>query len=1038
MPARLSQYVAIHGRDGNPVGGGCLVAKRRIITCAHVVEAALGFGIGKLLEAPKDHLKVRFTFAAKAFNVDCRVVHWNPVHNGYPLKENEDLALLEVLSDLSDDIEVMEVPRRALSRIPVFCYKAGQNGGSSYGTINDDLCEGGRIQINKATSNGIRIEPGFSGAPLISADGNDLFCGIVMTGRQDPEDQTIFGKSPAYVREVIDLDAENGPTRNRLDSDQAAEYLAVQRRLEFGTSNPYLLGKHFYGRRREQEELTKWLCSNEKHLASDYELQDVRIFCICDLGGTGKSALVDHWLNMPSTKQALRDNGLPTPFWASFYSKDFSFPDMLERLKDYLGISLGRDFVVCGDDAYRRTVVKKILAVLMKTPALIVFDGLEREMGAFNDSVNRGLDSEQQDVRAESLNVPTTERYLRETVFQDLLLGLVMTKAKVILTTRHVPEELRDLQGTHRRVHVHPLGPLDAEDACKIWNDTIGQNSSGVDEFVLRFFDLVGYHPCSIVIVASSLASDPDKRSLKQWFESFEVELQLRCTDRDALKTSLRHRWIDLATRDLKLSRRKAWNLLVEIAHSASAIEIETLKNITIRDSLNTTKGRPLFENGDQFDVALDLLQYRRLIGVSNQDVDMHPVIRTHVRQWAFAVFRDPSTADEETLRAVKGDGDGELAQRFWASDIEQQFLTLKTADPERRDELVGGQSMLRQKLAEMYQQGTDRSKPWMSRLPRFAHRRVQADCVYLTANALMVNGDWEDSRYLYRVAKELYELCGDSASIGDCMWSMNWQLIYGGDLLESERTVVGSLLKEDPTKLKTVKNLFWLILLLSVRKHPSAQRLLQIVDKDFDRWTLQAASETSYYLEDYSASRHHALQALRSDERIGRRQELWEWVSLGLAAMRVSSYEQSFESLGRARASGIGLGYEIITLFALAGLTEAHAECSFELSNTNNAEDSLSKGISAHNQYRILDAQDRYQIPATDAHLSAAMIFEALGQRENAITWAIRALEVATRSGSPFVYASGERRAITFLTKIGAESSPKTSEGLIIILKEV
>ncbi|MBK7190668.1 MAG: hypothetical protein IPH86_18910 [bacterium] len=197
------------------------------------------------------------------------------------------------------------------------------------------------------------------------------------------------------------------------------------------------------------------------------------------------------------------------------------------------------------------------MEALQRESALIVLDGLEREMGAFSDSVNRGLDSEQQDVRAESGKVPATERFLRERVFQDLLVGLLATKAKVILTTRHVPEELRDAKGGPRRIHVHELGPLESEDACRIWNAALGQDGLVVEEFVYRFLDLVGYHPHAIVVVAASLANAPDTRSLKQWFEHFDVEQKVRCTDRDALKTSLRHRWIDLATHDLKKAAAK-------------------------------------------------------------------------------------------------------------------------------------------------------------------------------------------------------------------------------------------------------------------------------------------------------------------------------------------------------------------------------------------------------------------------------------------------------------------------------------------------
>ncbi|MBK7190667.1 MAG: hypothetical protein IPH86_18905 [bacterium] len=143
--------------------------------------------------------------------------------------------------------------------VKVVCYKAGPNGGNAYGTIEDDPVESGRIQINRAETDGIRIEKGFSGVPLITSDVNKLFCGILMTGRQEPTDQTAFRKSPNLIRAIIERDAASDQAQRRLNSEQAAEYVAEKRRVEVGTSNPYLLGKHFYGREREHAQLTRWL-----------------------------------------------------------------------------------------------------------------------------------------------------------------------------------------------------------------------------------------------------------------------------------------------------------------------------------------------------------------------------------------------------------------------------------------------------------------------------------------------------------------------------------------------------------------------------------------------------------------------------------------------------------------------------------------------------------------------------------------------------------------------------------------------------------
>lgn len=1006
------QYVAILGSSGTPVGGGCLVGRRRVITCAHVVEAALGHNrAGALREAPRELIRARFPFAAVPFTTDCRVRAWNPVDNSYPCEKSEDLALLEVTSDAADDINPVEVTRTLFGHVS--CYRAGPGGGHAFGTIVA-VDEAGRIQINRDSTDGITVVPGFSGAPIFTTDSNELFCGILMTARGT--DPTIFGKQPEFIREMVDADRESDVTGRKLLSQSAAEYVAEQRRATFGTSNPYMLGKQFHGRDLERSKLTSWIRGD------DNDLQVVRVFCISDFGGMGKSALVHYWLNEPSTAEALRDAGLAVPFWASFYSRSVAFPDMLERLKEYLGIHVGSDFVVHGRDAYRRRLVDEILDSLTKKPAMIVLDGLEREMGAYADSVNRGLDSEEQDVRAESRKVPATERYLRDPLFQELMVGLVQTNAKVILTTRLVPEELRNAHEAPETVYVHELDPLGFGDACSIWNDALGNAEGQVDDFTRYFFELVGYSPQTIVVVGASLAAAPGKPSLKNWFERFELDQQVLCTDKDELKTRLRHRWIDLATQDLKDERRSAWLLLVELANDTSALPIERLRDITIRGRLDAEHGRPLFGSEGQFGETLELLERRRLLGIGKNgtDVDVHPVIRTRVRQWAFGVLRDPESADVETLRAIRGDGDGELAQRFWVSDVEQKFRTLQGINPDERDKLVGGQGRLRETLAQMYQGDGDTARPWMTRLPRFSLRKDQADCVHLTATALMAQGDWTDSRHLFRVATELYQLCGDQASVSECAWNMSWQLIYGGDLQQSERILLERLpANASPTRLKADRNLYWLLLLMSIRRHPLACRMVQAVKPDVDRWALQAVAEAKYYLQNYEAARSLIGEAIQRDEPVPRRQELWEWVTAGLTDVRAGRCEQGRDKLARARAEGMGLQYEIIALFALAGHTEALFQLGVAELDPTRSHYLLSSGIQTHRQYRNMDPNDQYQIPACDAHLGAARIFEELGRQEDAIEWGCRALNVARQRGRPFCYASGEERAVRFLEGI-------------------
>lgn len=111
-----------------------------------MVEAALGVRLGSIRESPTEKINVHFPFAKPTrFFAQCRVLLWNPVDESYPRDENEDLALLEILSNDTDSIEPIEVGRPLYGN-RVFCYKAGPNGGHASGIILTTAVEGGEFR----------------------------------------------------------------------------------------------------------------------------------------------------------------------------------------------------------------------------------------------------------------------------------------------------------------------------------------------------------------------------------------------------------------------------------------------------------------------------------------------------------------------------------------------------------------------------------------------------------------------------------------------------------------------------------------------------------------------------------------------------------------------------------------------------------------------------------------------------------------------------------------------------------------------------
>ncbi len=165
----------------------------------------------------------------------------------------------------------------------------------------------------------------------------------------------------------------------RPNFDQYAAELERQAVRQVNVIHPYLLGDQFVGRKKELGELTDWLAGAEHNM-----------LCLCALGGTGKSALVWHWLYSPATSAALAARGM-RHFWSSFYARDYTAGEFLRQL----AAKLGGPTVVARDEwAAQRQLQQFVLERLRQQPWLLVLDGLEREMGAFADPRHYQVDSE--------------------------------------------------------------------------------------------------------------------------------------------------------------------------------------------------------------------------------------------------------------------------------------------------------------------------------------------------------------------------------------------------------------------------------------------------------------------------------------------------------------------------------------------------------------------------------------------------------------------------------------------------------------------
>lgn len=162
--ARISQA------EGRVVGAGFLVSDKHIITCAHVVNAALGKG-PFIPNQPNQEIHLDFPLVAPGNIVKGQVIRWLPAQSSSSIspETGADIALLELEDFLPEETQPVRLVREEnLWNNPfrVFGFPQGQEVGVYTSGIIRERQANGRVQIEVPSSAAYPIEPGFSGSPV--------------------------------------------------------------------------------------------------------------------------------------------------------------------------------------------------------------------------------------------------------------------------------------------------------------------------------------------------------------------------------------------------------------------------------------------------------------------------------------------------------------------------------------------------------------------------------------------------------------------------------------------------------------------------------------------------------------------------------------------------------------------------------------------------------------------------------------------------------------------------------------------------------
>ncbi|MFV2176182.1 ATP-binding protein, partial [Actinomadura sp. LOL_011] len=189
------------------MGIGFVVGSREIVTCAHVVNAALGRD-KNARERPDGSVRVQIDFVLLGDTEgaplrNCKIAAWDPPTGpDAPGRDVAGLVLVggDALPARAGPARLLKAGTRPESEASVFGYPGnppGRVNGAWSGCRLRGAIGGGLIQLDTDSESALRVQPGYSGAPVIVADEwGDAVVGMLTTASRDGVERDAYAVSP--------------------------------------------------------------------------------------------------------------------------------------------------------------------------------------------------------------------------------------------------------------------------------------------------------------------------------------------------------------------------------------------------------------------------------------------------------------------------------------------------------------------------------------------------------------------------------------------------------------------------------------------------------------------------------------------------------------------------------------------------------------------------------------------------------------------------------------------------------------------------
>lgn len=279
----------------------------------------------------------------------------------------------------------------------------------------------------------------------------------------------------------------------------------------------------FVGRKAELTDLDAWAKSNDSTLM--YEA----------IGGVGKSALTWQWFRYHAAEQIPNFAG---GLWWSFYESDSAMSSFTRHVLAYV---TGQPLEVF-DNVSREDREAQLLAALRDKPYLLVLDGLERIMVAYNSMNAPYIDDEAEMMSADQRADEAVRRRCTHPADGRFLVALTQTtRVKILISTRLIAADLKadarfggQLLPDIKHIKLSGLQPADA--LALMREHGIQGDATHIKDFLAQF----GNHSLLIRLVAGKIAKNrAANMNFDKWYTLEGRDLKLRDLDLRQQRTTL-------------------------------------------------------------------------------------------------------------------------------------------------------------------------------------------------------------------------------------------------------------------------------------------------------------------------------------------------------------------------------------------------------------------------------------------------------------------------------------------------------------------